>query len=196
MHAYGSDPTQRMRVYCVLISLAVGLAFLLGWGLEKAEWKVPWWLDTPAVFGFFGSLYGFWETFLWRVRWARVLVGVDIPILAGKWKVEFRSSYDNFATAYEGELTIKQTWSRMVVLLKMTTTKSRSHSVFSNLQRHNSEYVLAYLYTSKPDPDAVQTMHPHDGAAWITIHQNGVLEGQYFTGRGRATHGTMTLSRI
>ena len=38
-------------------------------------------------------------------------------------------------------------------------------------------------------------MQAHRGTATLTIKSDGTLDGQYYTGRGRVTFGTLRLAR-
>jgi len=56
--------------------------------------------------------------------------------------------------------------------------------------------ILVYTFLNTPRADAVETMHMHHGTATHYLdEQANTLNGDYYTGRDRHTHGTMELVR-
>ena len=113
MHPYSTDDGSRVRN--VMLVLAVG-AILLSWGLAQAllslNLTAPWWLDTPAVLGFYGLLWQLYDRVLWRVGPRDRPLG-GVPNFAGRWKGTLNSSFDG--QDYDATLIIRQTASRMLV---------------------------------------------------------------------------------
>ena len=81
----------------------------------------------------------------------------------------------------------------MVVTLE--TKYSRSRSITASLRTDdvpNPE--LSYLYINEPKAMAVTTMSMHRGTTVMEL-KDDVLEGDYYTGRGRTTFGAIKLTR-
>ena len=53
---------------------------------------------------------------------------------------------------------------------------------------------MIYVYTNDVKADSVDTMQNHTGTV-ILDYKNGKLDGNYYTGRGRETIGTMSLKK-
>lgn len=205
MHPYSND-TSRIRT--LLLALVVA-AILLAWGLGRvmatAHITTPWWLDTPAVVGFYGILWQLYDRWLWRLRiGSRTLSG--IPNYNGSWTGSIRSSHDS-ARSYPARLTIRQTASR--VLVELHTERSRSVSQMAMLcAGSGSEHGLVYLYTNKPrhipepeHPDVqaagprtnMLAMTPHEGISRLLLAEDRTtLDGDYQNDRHRQTYGTLS----
>jgi SMODS-associating 2TM, beta-strand rich effector domain len=56
--------------------------------------------------------------------------------------------------------------------------------------------VVTYEYANEPAADAVGSLHAHRGTARLVLTPNGkVLEGDYYTGRDRKSHGVLRLEK-
>jgi hypothetical protein len=199
MHPYSTDS---VRTRTVLLGLAVA-AVLLAWGLGRTFDALgadpPWWLDTPAVAGFYGLLWQLYDRVLWRLPiGGQTLSG--IPDYRGSWTGHIHSSYDSSAS-YEAELTIRQTSSR--ILVELATERSRSVSHMAMLcAEPGSEQGLQYLYTNRPfnrppEPPGdngrtLLAMTIHEGVSRIRMAAGGVIHGDYQNDRHRKTYGQLT----
>jgi hypothetical protein len=189
MHPYSTDDGSRLRN--VLLVLAVSAIFL-AWGLGQAllalNLSAPWWLDTPAVMGFYGLLWKLYDRLLWRIGPRDRPLG-GVPNFAGTWKGKLHSSFDN--QGYDATLIVRQTASRMLV--EFRTESSQSHSYLAGASAAPGVgNGLHYLYLNQPAEGAHTAMHPHGGVGRLQFH-NGALElrGGYQTDRFRGTHGTL-----
>ncbi len=91
-------------------------------------------------------------------------------------------------------LEIKQTWTEISVVLESST--SRSHTLVAAMQVHAPEgIVLSYQFRNDPKPAAVGTMQIHYGTARLRLSDGGVLEGDYYSGRGRQNYGSIHIKR-
>ena len=91
-------------------------------------------------------------------------------------------------------VTIEQKWTRMVVHLN--AEESRSWSVTASVLTNSPEgLVLTYLFDNEPKTESVKTMHRFRGTAVLVSTATGLLEGYYYTGRGRETYGSLKLRR-
>jgi hypothetical protein len=91
---------------------------------------------------------------------------------------------------------IHQTWSNICVEFESATSRSFSRMAALNVTPGATQG-LVYEYTNEPRGDAPVTMHAHPGFASHRMAPDGqTMEVDYYTGRGRETHGTMRLRRI
>lgn len=194
MHPYSTDDGSRIRI--VLLILAVGAIFL-AWGLGQAllalNLSSPWWLDTPAVLGFYGLLWQLYDRLIWRIGPRDRPLG-GVPNFAGTWEGKLRSSYDG--QDYNATLVVRQTASRMLV--EFRTVSSRSHSYLAGASgAPGVGNGLHYLYLNQPAEGAHTAMYPHGGVGRLQFH-NGTIElrGGYQTDRFRGTHGELELRRV
>ena len=192
MHSYELDG--RGRVVVVLAATSVLLVWLLDTVLNFLGIEPRWWLSLPSFGSFYGVLYWLFDRYFWR--WAALdkigLVGV--PNLNGQWAGEILSSYVLDGTSLEVSVLIRQRWSKLVI--RLDTTRSRSHSVSATLRVGDLPYpTLDYMYVNEPWPNALESMNAHRGTAMLEL-KGAVLEGEYYTGRGRREIGTIQLRRM
>lgn len=192
MHAYATEASDRRVVPVYLAVAAIALALALATALARLDLSVPWWLDAPAVIGFYGLLYRFFDAAAWRWRLGPVRLS-RIPVVAGTWRGEVTSAHDP-TVAHTAELRIRQTWTS--IQIEFIGERSRSCSTMATLNPPGSTGPgLAYEYLSEPRGLAPESMAIHRGVALLRLAANAELVGDYYTGRGRLTHGTMRFSR-
>lgn len=191
MHPYSTDATRPIRVLLVLAVAAVLLAYLLDRALSAADLDAPWWLDTPAVLGFYGLLWRLYDRHLWRVsRNGRTLSG--IRDYSGEWDGEIGTNHPSGPLT--ASLTIQQTSSQILVTL--TTDKSRSDSSMAAISdRPGQHHGLRYEYTNMPQPRH-ETLQIHKGVSHLVLSRDGrSLTGDYKNFHGRMTAGSLTFHR-
>lgn len=186
-HFYTSDAIIRGKIHLYLGIVSVGFAYLFGLFCQS-YFSPPWWLDTPAIFGFYGILYELFQKRLWTLSWVRKILAIKTPNLNGEYKGILTSSYDNFSKSTNINITIHQTWNRVCISLKGKHSTSTSNSASFHVAE-NITPILTYHYTNYPLSDAVETMAIHNGMCSIEILDSEILEGEFFTGRGRGTFG-------
>lgn len=194
MHVYAADEDRRV----VTIILA-GLSLICAYGLSRLVSQTGltwlWWVDMPAPIGFYALFHKLFNERLWSCRWVRRLGLSKVPNLIGEWHAEMRSSYDEFKTLYVADAVITQTWTSISITLNRDS--SHSHSISASLTVNaTAKATLSYLYVNQPKPESVDTMSIHYGTAVVQLNEDGnVLEGSYYTGRGRSTFGSLILTR-
>ena len=80
--------------------------------------------------------------------------------------------------------------------MSFETEQSRSYSIAATLKvvdLANPE--LSYLYVNQPKALAPGSMEMHRGTSSLEL-KGSVLQGEYYTGRGRMTFGSIRLTRI
>ena len=195
MHPYSTDSNEREQLLLGLAVLAVVTALGLSLALQATRLTVPWWFDAPSTMGFYGIFFKCFDKSVWRwpsIRWTHLL---KVPILSGEWHGHLLSSFDGGKKPHEVTVRINQTWTRIMILLSSTT--SDSHSLTASIQVQAPEgVVLTYQYENQPKPGAVNTMEIHIGTARLVFADDRVLEGYYYSGRGRREFGSVHLERI
>ena len=191
MHSYELEG--RGRVVLALAAISVLMVWALDVGLDAAGYEPRWWLSVPSFGGFYAVLYWLFDNHLWRWRLWRNTGLLKVPDLNGKWEGHVESSYGNGST-HEVAISIAQRWSKLLVTFE--TEQSRSYSITATLKvvdLANPE--LSYLYVNQPKALAPGSMEMHRGTSSLEL-KGSVLEGEYYTGRGRMTYGSITLTRI
>ena len=210
MHPYSNDAA---RTRTVMLTLAI-TAILLAWGLGRVlrclDVTPPWWLDTPAVAGFYGIVWRIYDRSLWCLQVGNQTLS-GIPNYGGAWTGWVHSSHDS-VTMYAARLTIRQTSSR--ILIELHTDRSRSVSHMAMVcagpgSAHGLQYIYAnwprHVPTPAPDVETVRllidgqhqvppgssALHPHEGVSRLVLSRDGTMEGDYQTDRHRGTYGTL-----
>jgi hypothetical protein len=91
---------------------------------------------------------------------------------------------------------VHQTWTNLCVEFESKTSRSYSVMAAVNVTPGPTEG-LTFQYTNAPRHGATETMNAHVGLNHLRLSPDGkTLEGDYFSGRGRQTFGSMKLMRI
>lgn len=181
-------------VYFVLV--LVGMSVLLVWFLHTASVRlaveIPWWIETPSIVAILGLLYGWFDRDLWAWRGFRRLGLIDCPDLRGRWTGVTVSSHDGRERAIV--LEVRQTASR--IELSGYTEQSESVSKVASFEtRSDGGVYVTYAYENRPRSGTPQTMECHEGTTTLTYFDDiRVLQGSYYTGRGRHTDGTIRVT--
>ena len=192
MHSYSTDSGERFSVPLLLGIVSASIAWIAQGALELAGVEFPWWVGPPSVLTFYAALFRIFDSWLWKVKWIRMMARVQVPDLNGEWEGEARSSYSDYKEATELTMTIRQTWREIAI--QLDAPMSRSHSEFAAVYCRRAAPVLTYEYLNEPRPDAIETMTAHRGVSRLEVVE-GVLDGDYYSGRGRQTLGVLRLAR-
>lgn len=183
-HPYSHGRQRQATLWIAVLSVLV--AFASGAATSALRWTPPWWLDTPAVFGFYGILYYVYDAWLWRTWLARWWH--KIPDLSGEYQVEIRSSHTEHGSTYVGSAIISQSWSRIVVRLETDSSVSKSDGAWLS-EAPGIGYRLTYTYTNTPKSAASSALSAHVGTATVTFKADHHGTGEYYSGRGRTNYG-------
>ena len=191
MHPYSIDTAERRTIPLFIAVAAILAAWGLNATLQALQVSVPWWFDAPSVMGFYALFYSLFDTYLWRWNFLRLIRLVKTPILAGKWQGSCTSSFNN--STHQVGLTIKQTWTGVQIVL--TAPESQSHSLVAAISIESpGGPTLTYQYQSDPRAGSNDGMHIHYGTTRLAIKED-LLEGEYYSGRGRQNTGALSLQR-
>jgi len=81
--------------------------------------------------------------------------------------------------------------------LILESAGSISQSLVAALQVGTPEgTVLSSQYRNEPKPGALATMQIHYGTARLALRDAAVLEGEYYSGRGRQNYGAIRIEKI
>jgi len=197
-HTYSTDSPERKYIPLFLAAAAIGAAFLTFHLLKKSNIEGPWWIGPPDTMVFYGLFYLALDRLLWKfppLRWARI---TSIPNLSGTWhgKVEPAPTpgvSTGLTTAKDITMTIRQTWSELLV--RARTEQSTSQSLSGAIVVAD-EVSVGYEYRNEPSAPAPGTMQTHRGFARLTLNDaETVLEGEYYSGRGRQNIGSIRVNR-
>jgi hypothetical protein len=197
MHTYVTDSDARRLVPLLLAALSV----LASWGLfeivKAIQITPPWWFDMPSLMGFYGLFYTVFDRWLWRAPIIRRIGLVKVPDLNGKWEGSTTSSFDEHRSHRAASIQILQTWTRIRIDLETADSRSCSQTA-AIITKIPDCAIISYEYLNEPRADAVATMHAHRGTARHTlciVDGTEVFDGEYYTGRDRATFGTLHFKR-
>ncbi len=192
MHPYSIDSNERQNIAFYLAIIAIGLAWLLNVYLPSLGLQSKWYIDAPSVMGFYAILYFIFDRWLWKWGFLRKLGIVQTPIIIGSWKGEVVSSFAP-QERKNVKVKIRQTWTHLQINLENSTSKS--HSLIAGFSVNSSRgCILSYQYQNDPLPNTLATMQIHYGTATIECDEQG-LKGEYYSGRGRTNHGSITLQK-
>lgn len=156
----------------------------------------------PTVFAIVSAgaiyklIYWWFAKYGWRVKPIASLLGT--PDLNGSWSCTAVSSHTTpeYPDGYRwsGSVIICQTWD--TINITMQTNKSASDSLTASMIPVGyGEYKLLYHYRN--DPTTFEDgLNAHHGAAELRVtNELSRASGNYFTGRGRSSYGTMYWER-
>jgi hypothetical protein len=193
LHDYAIDSDERLRV---ALYLAIGSILLMAgvqWVLDYYNLQVPWWIDGISVFGFYGLFVFLFDRYIWKWRLTKIVGWVKAPNIAGTYEGTLLSSYDNFKNPIPIHVDVLQTWTKISINWKTTTSSSRS--LVAAILTNDEPNTLTYQYINEPKANAPPAMHMHKGTAIADI-TNGALSGGCYSNRDRQTTGQFELKKI
>lgn len=195
MHPYAAESRSRRGIYFALAVTAVLSAWGLQGVIEGLDVPMPWWVEMPSVLGFFGLYWKWFDVRLWRTEFLKRRGWLGIPDLRGSWNARVSSSHESAPVEILGEVRIEQTWSRLSVTARWPD--SESYSLSAVLQEGpGMRPELVYTFVNEPRANAAPTMEMHRGTTWLRLGESGrVMEGHYYSGRGRQLYGDIALER-
>lgn len=194
MHAYSTDSNERTRIPFYLAALSFGIIYMLHLFSVAAQINPPWWVGFPSWGVVYLGLFKIFDRRLWRWPFLHRIGIVKIPLLAGEWKGYGTSSYDGHKIRRPTTITITQSWTQICVSLK--GEESGSDSLLAGILTKEPRVNLSYVYMNRPISGAPETMQIHYGTAELSLSRDGkILEGDYYSGRGRGTTGTLHVER-
>lgn len=98
---------------------------------------------------------------------------------------------------WTGTVKIVQTLTKMEIILTTEKSQSRSISVISSLEVHETnECTLSYMYFNKPN-DIAEGLNEHEGFCSLVFNmKEKTAKGSYYTNPARKSYGTINLKLI
>ena len=198
VHHYGVDTSERTRIAFLLAVTSIVLGWGVYWSLQPIEIPLLWLVGPPSAMGFFALLNQAFDKYIWSLRLTRKLLLTHVPNLNGTWQGCLESFGEGNYGRLDATLVITQSWTRMAIALRTDQSESVSRGSML-LTQDPLGTLLSYEYLNEPRASATPTMHIHRGLARLTFEpQDGreMLVGDYFTGRDRHTHGTLSFEKV
>lgn len=190
MHNYSIDSNERITVLFFIALISIGLMYLFHIWIKD----FPWYLEAPSPFFIFTILFGIFDNFCWKL-FTKIRI-IKTPNLKGVYTGFLKSSYDNFNSKINAVVTVKQSWTK--ILITQTTDSSKSCSVTASILLHKKcDPVLIYSYQNDPNiSTATETMHMHYGTCEHTWDkQKRTFNAMYYSGRDRKNTGELFLEK-
>lgn len=196
MHPYSTD-TKRIKVLKYVGSLAFVISIVILKLLNSfVDYfnslpyfnKIPYIPQMSIFVAVFMLFFYSYDRYLWKLLWKLKLS--QTPNLNGKWNGHIKTSHSE-GKEIDVEVSIKQTWSSIFIVLKTSDSKSKSETASMSL----SESRLVYQYFNEPLSSSVANLHKHYGVTFLDFDEIDRLEGSYFTCKDRQTHGEIFLER-
>lgn len=192
MHEYSANTGHRGRTIGVIGILSASLAPLISMGLEYA--KLSPLFTAPSSFAVFALLLLIYDRWLWKKK----LFGTIPLSFIRDWNGQFKGAgvSSHKETQFDVEMTIVQTWTR--ILVKSRFAQSDSHSIMGAVfSKEEPLEGLRYEYFNDDKPMTPTQLRSHNGVCQLRLSADGsTIEGTYWTEKDRRTTGTMSLKRI
>ncbi len=186
MHPYTADAEERENIPKHLALPAIALAIAFGYLLQTLKIPIPWYVDTPAVVGFYGIAFWLFDNFLWRMKLGSISPFSKIPDIRGTWVGKIRSSFQN--TEVLVVVHIRQTWSKLS--MELESDNSKSSTIMAALNIDDSS--LRYEYRNEPRQYGNPPEHRGTGHLHI-LPDRKTVKGKYYTSEGSNNTGTIVL---
>ncbi len=197
MHQYSTDSNERLRVPLWLAFISLFAAWGLHALLVRLNFTPHFLIDVPSFAGFYYIFHELFDKKLWRFPIFRRLGLIKVPFIAGKWDGNIITSFDEHESKKPATIQIKQTWLEIKITLETKDSISNSETA-SIITKIPDVARISYEYINEPKVQAVSSMQIHRGVArhdYQIIEANEVLNGDYYTGRGRSTFGSLDFKR-
>ena len=200
MHRYVSNKSYFIKVLialtvltllvnCLLVPLFSKLVEELQKILEPSMY--PFLVCLSVGFSsFFAIFYALFDNFVWKI-----LPVFNKQKINGVYHCEGKSYHeDGTSHDWDGIITIKQTWSKILVTLK--TESSFSQSYMANIDVLDSGIIkLYYFYRNEPKDDK-HDLKKHEGTAIITFNDASVCGSYYNNPSERHKYGSLNLNKL
>ncbi|MEO8666170.1 MAG: hypothetical protein ABI462_11815 [Ignavibacteria bacterium] len=191
MHNYSIDSNERVSILFFIALASIGIMYLIQLLIQE----FPWYLEAPSPFLIFTFLFWIFNNYLWKV-FIKINI-IKTPNLNGNYEGFLKSSYDEFNAKLSVKLTVKQSWTQ--ILITQVTETSKSCSIIASVLMHKKcDPVLIYSYQNDPGiTTSTPTMHMHYGTCEHTFDKaKETFNATYYSGRDRNTIGEIFLDRI
>lgn len=196
MHKYTSNKSHRKKVIVVITILSLISDFVLtplcDFLLTKLKENLdPIFIPFILIIGFgfsliFGIFYLIFDNLLWQI-----IPGINSQKISGTYLCDGYSNYK--ISEWTGVVTIKQTWSKILISLK--TENSYSQSYMANIEvLDDGNIVLYYCYRNDPN-GKLKILHKHEGTSAIIFDATSIKGKYYNYPNDRQRYGTFVLNK-
>ena len=145
-------------------------------------------ISITAIFAFA------FERWLWKLpifqRWL-----VPFPSLAGEWQGTISYNWNNTDNSKDINLTIRQTFLRIQIIIETDESKSRSICGSFDIEKMRGRQHLIYSYLNEPNATVRDRSQIQYGTAMLEFNDTGdTLNGTYWT--DRKSVGDMNLKKV
>lgn len=194
-YPYATDSNEREVLAYYFAGLSVLFVYLASVGVEAFKLHMPWWIALPTPMAIYLALRSTFSKHVWRWDILHRCGVVKIPNVSGEYEGHLWTSHDDHAEQHPCEFTISQTWTS--ICIRGHFPQSRSYNMVSGISVEGTDAPrLTYEYWNEPVSGAPTSMVPHRGTVWFDIKRvagGTELDGEYYTGRGRATFGRIKI---
>ncbi|MGE7186257.1 hypothetical protein ACQKKK_20490 [Peribacillus sp. NPDC006672] len=202
MHEYNVIDHPKHKILFGIAIASIGLSNLVSnriqpWVQEALNAPI---VATISVSGLtiFYALYLLFNLLVWKVPLFRKIF--NFPNLDGVWECSGLSNNIrlNEQFKWDGTITIRQTWDKILITLKTKNSNSNSLSTTGGIKYYTGMgYKLSYHYENNPSANSEKDLRKHDGYCILTFSEDGkTAEGCYFNNmKDRQSYGDMKLKR-
>lgn len=200
MHEYTviGHPRQKLIFYIALISILLS-NFITNY-VDKwlgRYFNITFTFSLSGI-TIFGVLYLIFNNYLWKLKYFEKIF--HFPNIEGQWDCTGLSNNIalNRQFDWEGSITIKQTWDKILISLKTNNSSSRSMSVTGGIKYFPGVgYKLSYHYENNPNAATEEDLRKHEGFCILTFSEDReTADGCYFNNiKDRQSYGEMKLKR-
>jgi len=199
MHEYTVIGHPRQKVIFFVAILSIVIANFISddvyiWLKQYFNITITFAISSSSIFTIIYILFNQW---IWRWRIFETIF--HFPNLEGCWDCKGLSNNItlNKQFEWEGTVTIKQSWDKILISLKTKTSTSQSISVTGGIKYlAGMGYKVSYHYENTPGASEAE-LTKHEGFCILTFSDDiKVADGCYFNNiKDRQSYGQMLLTR-
>lgn len=199
MHSYDVSGHPKVKVIFFITIASVMLSTWFNLSIDFLEQLIGMSLSiTISSVTAFGLLYLLFSKCVWKLDVFKNIF--KYPDFNGKYSIDGKSfkKTTNETFIWEGVLSIKQDWDKILVSLKSKNSSSESVSVNGSIIYHPMKgYELKYSYDNTPNNDNGE-LHKHEGTCTLSFDEElNNANGNYYNDmKNRENYGSMKLRRL
>jgi hypothetical protein len=199
MHEYTVVDHPRKNILFILAILSTSISGAISFFINNYLNSIWGGISIPiSSLTIFGGLYILFNNYLWKLKVFQKVF--NFPDLNGEWECKGLSKNITLQKDFdwEGTVTIKQTWDKVLITLKTHNSTSKSLSITGGIKYFAGDgYKFSYHYENTPNATTATDLRKHEGFCVLTFGEEGqTAEGYYFNNnKDRQSYGEMYLKR-